>query len=138
MLSLARAAPGAFLLLACQPTCRQGPTWLACRCPTTLKTAVPPFQLPAALPRPLCTATEQFIIKPPHSNLASAFNWHCDSQYASSTGRTVQYSPYVSLWVALDDMAPDNGCLVVLPGGRMTQHGEWQGHWACLPICPGI
>uniref|UniRef100_A0A383VSD0 Uncharacterized protein n=1 Tax=Tetradesmus obliquus TaxID=3088 RepID=A0A383VSD0_TETOB len=55
---------------------------------------------------------EQYIIKPPHSR-GSAFGWHYDSQWCDK-----QYSPYLSLWVALDDMTAENGCLVVLPGSR--------------------
>ena len=71
---------------------------------------------------------EQYIIKPPHCNSDAAFQWHFDSQYAVSTGRAVSHSPYLSLWVALDDMTASNGCLVVLPGARgdtYARHGRW-------------
>jgi ectoine hydroxylase-related dioxygenase (phytanoyl-CoA dioxygenase family) len=48
--------------------------------------------------------------------------WRQDTQYATSTGRGVAHSPYLSLWVcdrvALDDMTAEGGCLAVLPGGR--------------------
>jgi hypothetical protein len=63
---------------------------------------------------------EQYIVKPPHSS-GSAFGWHYDSQQCSPQCG-VQHSPYLSLWVALDDMTAENGCLMVLPGSRANRH----------------
>eukprot|EP00878_Enallax_costatus_P033664 GHUV01037208.1.p1 GENE.GHUV01037208.1~~GHUV01037208.1.p1 ORF type:complete len:291 (+),score=79.13 GHUV01037208.1:98-970(+) len=59
---------------------------------------------------------EQYIIKPPHSN-RSSFGWHYDSQ-SCGTDQGVKYSQYLSLWIALDDMMAENGCLVVLPSSH--------------------
>lgn len=61
---------------------------------------------------------EQFILKPPRSAYSSAFAWHRDSDWCRD-GCKYDYSPYVSLWVALDDMTQDNGALAVLPGSHM-------------------
>jgi ectoine hydroxylase-related dioxygenase (phytanoyl-CoA dioxygenase family) len=56
--------------------------------------------------------------------------WRQDTQYATSTGRDVAHSPYLSLWVcdrvALDDMTAEGGCLAVLPGGRGGGGGGWR------------
>jgi ectoine hydroxylase-related dioxygenase (phytanoyl-CoA dioxygenase family) len=71
----------------------------------------------------VCQHAEQYIIKPPNIHSASAFGWHYDSQYATSSGRAVAHSPYLSLWVALDDVDQENGCLVVIPGGRVDACG---------------
>ena len=42
----------------------------------------------------------QYIVKPSRSRL-SAFAWHRDSAWCS--GSDVEYHPYLSIWVALDD-----------------------------------
>jgi hypothetical protein len=62
---------------------------------------------------------EQYIVKPALSS-GSAFGWHYDSQWCGMQ-HGVQYSPYLSLWVALDDMTAANGCLMVLPGRRANR-----------------
>jgi hypothetical protein len=43
----------------------------------------------------------QYIIKPPLSPLSS-FCWHRDSDWCR--GAEVDYRPYISVWIALDDM----------------------------------
>ena len=52
---------------------------------------------------------ENYIVKPPLSGRQSIFPWHADSDYDS------QYKniPYVSCWIALDDISSENGCLFV-------------------------
>jgi hypothetical protein len=66
---------------------------------------------------------EQYIMKPPCSK-GSAFGWHYDSQSCGEQ-QGVHYSPYLSLWVALNDMTAENGCLTVLPGSRASrQHSS--------------
>ena len=42
----------------------------------------------------------QYIVKPSRSRL-SGFAWHRDSAWCS--GSDVEYHPYLSVWVALDD-----------------------------------
>lgn len=68
---------------------------------------------------PLSALAEQYIVKPPNLNLAAtAFGWHYDSQASRAAGRGLVHTPYLSLWVPLDDMSADNGCLVLMPGAR--------------------
>ena len=53
---------------------------------------------------------EQFIVKPAHSR--SAFSWHRDAEGLCAA------PPYVSLWIALDDVHEENGTLRVVPGSH--------------------
>lgn len=53
-----------------------------------------------------------FVVKPPEVGLPMA--WHQDGGYVMGH----PHDPYVSLWVALDDMTADNGALWVLPRDR--------------------
>lgn len=76
---------------------------------------------------------EQYIMKPPHSS-GSAFGWHYDSQWCDKQ-HGVQYSPYLSLWVALDDMTAENGCLVVLPGSRGNKQTGNSGCSSRMEAC---
>lgn len=57
---------------------------------------------------------EQYIVKRSRSGSAGAFGWHRDSDsLLRATGENG--TPYVSVWVAIDDMTRSNGCLVVRP-----------------------
>ncbi len=51
---------------------------------------------------------DQALIKPPGANQTS---WHLDNPYWSFASRHA-----VSIWIALDDATPANGCLYFLPG----------------------
>ena len=51
---------------------------------------------------------EQFIVKPHNCGIEGCFGWHRDSDSLEDT--TV---PYISIWIALDDVTLDNGCLIV-------------------------
>ena len=54
---------------------------------------------------------DQYIVKPPHVD-GVAFSWHRDGQY--ETWKTPEKSvalPYLSAWVALDDVSEENGTL---------------------------
>jgi hypothetical protein len=51
---------------------------------------------------------EQFIVKPHNSGMEGCFGWHRDSDSLNDTN-----IPYISIWIALDDVTLDNGCLVV-------------------------
>ncbi|KAJ1979320.1 hypothetical protein H4R34_002874 [Dimargaris verticillata] len=55
---------------------------------------------------------EQYIVKPPRSGRSTEFAWHQDSQYLPSG---LQQEPAVSCWVALNDVAFDNGTVIVDP-----------------------
>jgi len=61
---------------------------------------------------------DQYVVKPPARNgaarRASCFEWHHDSQWCDDDGKTV-YAPYLSAWVALDDVSEENGTLRFLP-----------------------
>ncbi len=63
---------------------------------------------------------EQYILKPPQC-ADSTFPWHRDD--ASMAEQDCEFQvPYVSLWIALDDMSRENGCLYALPYGK--ERGE--------------
>ena len=50
---------------------------------------------------------EQFVVK--GAATGASFAWHQDGAYVGFTHR-----PYLSVWIALDDATPANGCLYVL------------------------
>ncbi len=55
---------------------------------------------------------DQALIKPPWGNPTG---WHLDNPYWSFYSRDA-----ISIWVALDDVTPDNGCLYFVPGSHKT------------------
>ena len=55
---------------------------------------------------------DQALIKPPWGNPTG---WHLDNPYWSFYSRDA-----ISLWVALDDVTRDNGCLYFIPGSHKT------------------
>ena len=61
---------------------------------------------------------DQYVVKPPARSdvalRASCFEWHHDSQWCDDDGKAV-YAPYMSAWVALDDVCEENGTLRFLP-----------------------
>lgn len=54
---------------------------------------------------------DQLVVKAPET--ARDFPWHQDDAY----GR-VDPSPYLTLWIPLDDATTENGCISVLPGSH--------------------
>ena len=64
---------------------------------------------------------EQYIVKPSHSGTAGEFAWHRDADSICDVGIRPEDVMYVSIWVALDDMTEENGCLFVRP---MTGTGD--------------
>ena len=55
---------------------------------------------------------DQALIKPPWGNPTG---WHLDNPYWSFSSRDA-----ISIWVALDDVTRDNGCLYFVPGAQKT------------------
>ena len=82
----------------------------------------------------LCRATigdtawlqnEQFVVK--LCEPTSTFPWHQDSGYNVYRGGAERHPPYVTLWVALDDVSRANGTISLLPwsvvgGGELLEH----------------
>lgn len=65
---------------------------------------------------------EQYVVKMAASD--STFAWHQDSGYV---GR--EHDPYLTCWVALDDVVPENGPVHLLPYSRYRQSMEPIEHW---------
>jgi ectoine hydroxylase-related dioxygenase (phytanoyl-CoA dioxygenase family) len=53
----------------------------------------------------------QSVFKQPEGT--KDFPWHQDDGYTP-----VEPSPYLTLWLALNDATPENGCISVLPGSH--------------------
>ena len=82
----------------------------------------------------LCDATigataylqnEQFVVK--LREPTSVFPWHQDSGYNVYRGGAERHRPYVTLWLALDDVGHSNGTISLLPwsvvgGGELLEH----------------
>ena len=82
----------------------------------------------------LCRATigdtawlqnEQFVVK--LREPTSTFPWHQDSGYNVYRGGAERHPPYVTLWLALDDVSRANGTISLLPwsvvgGGELLEH----------------
>lgn len=54
---------------------------------------------------------EQYVIK--CSDPDSSFSWHQDSGYVHE-----DHEPYLTCWIALDDVTEENGCVYLLPYSR--------------------
>ncbi len=68
---------------------------------------------------------EQFVVKGPKSG--AAFGWHQDSYYVG-----FNHQPYLTLWIALDDVNSENGALAVLPGNIDLDDGIIEHRWDSL------
>ena len=82
----------------------------------------------------LCRATigdtawlqnEQFVVK--LREPTSTFPWHQDSGYNVYRGGAERHPPYVTLWLALDDVSHVNGTISLLPWSVVGE-GELLGH----------
>ncbi len=51
---------------------------------------------------------EQFVVKGPRTG--ATFAWHQDGAYVG-----FDHEPYLTVWIALDEVTDDNGCLYILP-----------------------
>ena len=65
---------------------------------------------------------EQFVVKGPRTG--ASFAWHQDGAYVPFA-----HTPYLSVWIALDDTTPENGCLSCLPRDLSTQGNLDPHHW---------
>jgi hypothetical protein len=70
----------------------------------------------------LCRATlgfdayfflDQFVVKSGDGGLP--FPWHQDSGYVVGNGGPLDHLPYVTFWIPLDDVTPDNGTIKLIP-----------------------
>ncbi|WP_305985311.1 phytanoyl-CoA dioxygenase family protein [Roseibium sp. MMSF_3544] len=66
---------------------------------------------------------EQFVVK--GSGTGASFAWHQDGAYVG-----FDHTPYLTVWIALDDTTVENGCVYVLPRNLddkpdLDRH-EWQ------------
>ena len=59
---------------------------------------------------------EQWVVKGPQQGMK--FAWHQDSGYVNFRDPDNVHAPYLTCWVALDDMSEDNGTIFVLPHDR--------------------
>jgi ectoine hydroxylase-related dioxygenase (phytanoyl-CoA dioxygenase family) len=69
----------------------------------------------------------QSVFKGPDGN--AQFPWHQDDGYTPVTP-----SPYLTLWLAINDATPENGCISVLPGshkGGLRPHQQTPLGLAC-------
>jgi ectoine hydroxylase-related dioxygenase (phytanoyl-CoA dioxygenase family) len=57
---------------------------------------------------------EQYVVKGAENGMS--FSWHQDSGYVSAD---TPHRPYLTCWVALDDMVVENGTVYVLPTPRV-------------------
>ena len=56
---------------------------------------------------------EQWVVKGAREGMQ--FSWHQDSGYVKFRDPKTQHDPYLTCWIALDDMSSENGTISVLP-----------------------
>lgn len=69
----------------------------------------------------------QMVYKHPHGE--KEFSWHQDDAYGP-----VEPSPYLTVWLAITDATPDNGCISVMPGSHklgLVEHWDSSFGLAC-------
>ena len=70
---------------------------------------------------------EQFVVKMTDTN--SNFAWHQDSGYSVFQGGAALHKPYLTCWIALDDMSEANGTISVLPFSRSPSRELIEHTW---------
>lgn len=70
---------------------------------------------------------EQFVIKM-GTDTGTSFAWHQDSGYSVYNGGAERHNPFVTFWIALDDMSLENGTISVLPFPREPSSRELLEH----------
>lgn len=63
-----------------------------------------------------------FISKPPRTGKATP--WHEDSSYWN--GRVSTMEGICTVWLALDETSPENGCMAVIPGTHKNGFSEYE------------
>lgn len=70
---------------------------------------------------------EQFVVK--LRDRESNFAWHQDSGYSVFKGGAARHAPYLTCWLALDDMSVANGTIYVLPYARAGTKDLLEHRW---------
>lgn len=70
---------------------------------------------------------EQFVVK--MTDKSSSFAWHQDSGYSVYQGGAAEHKPYLTCWVALDDMSEENGTISILPFSRSQSRDLIEHKW---------
>lgn len=77
----------------------------------------------ACLGQPAMLFNEQFVVK--GAGKGASFAWHQDGAYVG-----YDHTPYLTVWIALDDTTEENGCVYLLPRDLDAEPGldphEWQ------------
>ena len=66
--------------------------------------------------------SSHFISKPPRTGTATP--WHEDSTYWK--GRVSTMAGICTLWLALDETTPENGCMAVIPGTHQNGFSDYE------------
>ena len=70
---------------------------------------------------------EQFVVK--MTDTETSFAWHQDSGYSVYQGGAARHKPYITFWIALDDMSVANGTISVLPFSRAASRELVEHVW---------
>ncbi len=71
---------------------------------------------------------EQWVVKGPEQGMK--FAWHQDSGYVKFRDPQNTHAPYLTCWIALDDMSEANGTIFVLPHDRVGTRNHVLDHSA--------
>lgn len=71
---------------------------------------------------------EQFVVK--LRDERSSFAWHQDSGYSVYDGGAARHDPYLTCWLALDDMSEENGTIWLLPYSRAGTRDLLEHWWS--------
>lgn len=71
---------------------------------------------------------EQFVVK--LRDERSSFAWHQDSGYTVYEGGAEKHAPYLTCWLALDDMSEENGTISLLPYSRAGTRELMEHRWS--------
>ncbi len=63
------------------------------------------------------------------SDISTAFAWHQDIGYSVFQGGAARHKPYVTCWIALDDMSSKNGTISIFPFERAPSSELIEHHW---------